>query len=137
MYDVVIQNLYNNALLYRKEAISSYKKLANLLDKDIDEENRPWFIRDANHITGRYQLQSYIKNGFIWGQKKPDENIKIFKHNEGIVQVGDNDSTKYDVIPFSKHQFLSKNIIFCTLKIKDIDTIIETNGGAIYKKVGK
>ena len=135
MYDVVIQNLFNNSLKYRKEAIKTYIKLAKILNKKLKEENIPWFIKDANVFVGNYQLQTYIKNGFIWGQKQPDENIKIFKNEKGLKLVSEKDSNMYDIISFSKHQFIAKNIIFCTLKTQGKDTIIETNGGAIYKKI--
>ena len=135
MYDVVIQNLFSNSLKYRKEAITTYIKLAKILNKKLKEENIPWFIKDANVFVGNYQLQTYIKNGFIWGQKQPDENIKIFKNEKGLKLVSEKDSNMYDIISFSKHQFIAKNIIFCTLKTQGKDTIIETNGGAIYKKI--
>ena len=47
------------------------------------------------------------------------------------------DTVHQEVFPFSKTQFFTENKGYFTYKVNQGDTLIETNSGAIYRKIKK
>ncbi|WP_299121724.1 DUF6090 family protein [uncultured Winogradskyella sp.] len=135
-HDIVIHNLEDHVLKYRKAAITIYMQIAKLLELEMDSKNMVWQISNPKFYTGTYKLEFYIKNGFIWGNKKPTEQVTIIEKEKRLFMTSPLDTTKFEVIPFSKTQFFTVNKgSYFTYKINHGDTLIESNNGTIYKKI--
>ncbi|MDO1501164.1 DUF6090 family protein [Winogradskyella maritima] len=136
MHDIVINNLVRETMEYREEAISNYLQIAKLLELDVESEDMVWEIKNPEIYTGIYKLELHIENGFMWGPKKPVKQLTIIENNNRLFMASPLDTTKYEVLPFSKTQFYTVNKgYYFTYKINQEHTLIESNNGAVYKKV--
>lgn len=134
MHDIIIHNLVIAVLKFRKAAITNYLQIASLLELKIDSKDMVWTIPNPEFYSGTYQLESHIKDGFIWGNKKPKEQVTIFENDKRLFMMSPTDTIKYEVLPSSKKQFMTENHNYYTIKISHGDTLLETNSGTVYKK---
>ncbi len=134
-HNLVVDNHFAYAMRYRSKAIDCYMTIQKFLNKQ-DSENGFYISKERSKpFVGSYKLITEIRKDSFFEELKRHKQFKIFQVNNRIYFSANGDSTKQEVIPFSKHQIVVNPADFFTLYVKDNDTILQTNSEVNYIKI--